>query len=128
MNLRKAVLSDSRFVFNLHRNKLDARSSSKFSATYPEHVLWFRKNYRYCYIVENKKERIGCLRYKPVAVVSLSIAPQYWNKGYGSFALSKFKKRNQYCYIDRRNKISQRLFQKAGYKKLPPKYEWYAKG
>lgn len=129
--LRPANLSDAKNIFDLSNEYLVRENSiSKSIITWENHLIWLKNkiddsNYRFYIIVDQSDNFIGQLRYEITnndAVVSISLASNYRNKGLSSKILIEGSKKIMseninkiFAYIRPDNQSSIKSFEKAGY-------------
>lgn len=89
MILRKATRDDCDFIYNL-RNKPYVRSASwnTEKLDYSKHKEWFKNNYKYYYIIEDRK---GFVRVKD-GEISIAVVKEEQNTGLGTAALKEVTK------------------------------------
>ena len=98
IQIRKAILSDSRRIWEI-RNNPDMRKISHDSSPIPfqKHDVWFKKQYflndqNHCFIAEYNSRVVGYCRYDFVPagnhlLVSIAIDPNEQGKGIGNALL-----------------------------------------
>ena len=134
ITLRRATLDDCRLVWQWSNEKETRQASfSQGLISWEEHVQWFKDKLEdrdhFFFIASNgKKNPLGQLRFsveEKKAVVSLSIAAESRNLGYGSEILRigarklfhETKVDEIIAFVKDENQISLRTFQRAGFKK-----------
>ncbi|CAI8349800.1 MAG: Putative phosphinothricin acetyltransferase YwnH [Cellvibrionales bacterium UBA7375] len=142
--LRDAVLADADWTIDLRNNDESMHfSSTDCMVTRDEHNQWFSeflaKQECAIYIAETANQYIGVARFEirhdNVAIISIDVASEFRNKGFGLSLLNKALEKhhgssccNKYlAYIYPFNKRSIKLFEKVGFalvndKKIPHEY------
>lgn len=115
MILRKATMDDCDFIYNL-RNEPYVRNASWNTKTidYSKHKEWFKNNYKYYYIIGDRK---GFVRIKDDEV-SIAVVKGEQNTGLGTAALDEIAKMhpNLKAEVKLDNIQSLNFFINAGFK------------
>lgn len=91
--IRKAQISDSRFIYDIRNHPTVRRVSlKKEKINFKEHKTWFLKKYfgkhkNFCFVADIKKRVIGYCRIDltgGVFFISIALHPDYLGRGYGS--------------------------------------------
>ncbi len=124
------------------RNHVFAREMSRNNKeiNYEEHVNWFKDslknlNRKFYIAVDNNGDKIGHVRFDKEdgsAEISVTIDPNKWGKGYGTLLVrigtKKYMKENMVrkvrAEIKKGNIASEKIFEKAGYKKVKDNGDW----
>jgi UDP-2,4-diacetamido-2,4,6-trideoxy-beta-L-altropyranose hydrolase len=132
ITLRKVIHDDCELIWQWsNENETRKASYSIEPISWDEHVGWFRKkladpHHVFFIALDGKDKPIGQIRYTiddKIAIVSLSIASDSRNQGYGSELLSiaanrlfqEKKVEEISAYIKSGNPVSLKTFQKAGF-------------
>jgi spore coat polysaccharide biosynthesis protein SpsF len=132
VQIRKALITDSRFFFNLRNEKIVRNNSfNKKIINYQNHLDWYKKKLKnknsfFLIAFIKKSKNIGAIRYekdKEIFKVSITIKKNFRKKGYGSLILKKsenFLKKGSVIIakIKKNNNISLKLFKKNNYQLL----------
>jgi GNAT superfamily N-acetyltransferase len=135
VKIRKALLKDVEFFFNLRNQKIVRKNSfNKKIIDFNSHVNWYKKklkNKDSIFLIGyiKKSQNVGTIRYekeKEIFKVSVAIDKPYRKKGFGSQIMKKsenfLEKRNIIiAKIRKNNKFSLKLFKKNSYLLLKKK-------
>ena len=92
--IRKATLDDSKDVFDL-RNKdyVKEVSWNNDTISWSEHEQFWKDNFQYYWIIQSCSDAsfVGFIRVKDKEV-SIAVLKEFWNQGYGYFAVQQIKK------------------------------------
>jgi RimJ/RimL family protein N-acetyltransferase len=133
LNIRPATKADSKVLWEWANDQQTREASfNSQQITWKEHIEWFESkmhdaNCHLYIITDESSEPIGQIRYDlqtpDTAVVSISLARDMRNRGYGTkaliFSLRQFSKdvnvQQVIAYIKPQNTPSIRAFEKAGF-------------
>jgi UDP-2,4-diacetamido-2,4,6-trideoxy-beta-L-altropyranose hydrolase len=132
VQIRRALIKDSKFLFNLRNEKIVRKNSfNKKKISYRKHLDWYKKKLKnknsfFLIAFIKKSKNIGIIRYekeKEIFKVSIIIKKLFRKKGYGSLILKKseifLKKRTIIiAKIKKNNNPSFKLFKKNNYQLL----------
>lgn len=129
--LRKAVLEDSKFIYDLRNDDLTRMNSiNKEIIAYDKHMAWYERklqdNDTYIYILTDGSDNIGQVRLdidKDKALISYAISPSHRGLGYGTKILTLIEDKILEYYeninlrgcVLKENIVSKKIFLKLGY-------------
>lgn len=133
MRLRDVSHDDCQLLWQWVNDSATRKASfSSNPIDWNEHVKWFIDkitdlNCHIYILLDNKNQPIGQVRFdisNDEAEISISIAPDHRNKGYGTKGIEMASKQllqdrainKIYAYIKQENKVSIKCFTNAGYK------------
>lgn len=114
LKFRRATANDAKFVWEI-RNSLEVRlvSLSCTMIKLPDHIVWFKKNYKQYLIIKKGRARIGFFRVNDEGFVSFALKKQFRGKGLGQEILKRTAGKS---IILMNNPQSVTCFVKAGYR------------
>ena len=124
IKLMDAYFKDARFVLNLKNQPYVRKNSyNKNKIRWSAHIRWFKQNYKYYKIICADHHQIGYVRVNKEdknGDIHIALLKEYHDKGIGTKVIrdmvKKHKNLTTQVVID--NTASQRMFEKAGFKKI----------
>ena len=119
--LRRATLKDCRFIFNL-RNKDYVRKNlwDNSRLNYKKHRKWFKNNYKYYFIINEKQGCIRVNRKNKRDDIYIAIFKKYQKKGLGVNVIKNILKRykNLTVQVKINNYPSRKMFLDCDFKEI----------
>ena len=133
LNIKKATKKNSNFILSC-RNQIDARkySQNKKIIKKKDHHDWYssliKKKQNEIFILRKNNINIGYIRIEKInnlGKISIVIKKKFQGKGLGKKGLLIAEKKSKFkefiANVDKKNKLSIKLFLSAGYKKIKEK-------
>ena len=133
LNIKKATKKNSNFILSC-RNQIDARkySQNKKIIKKKDHNDWYssliKKKQNEIFILRKNNINIGYIRIEKInnlGKISIVIKKKFQGKGLGKKGLLIAEKKSKFkefiANVDKKNKLSIKLFLSAGYKKINEK-------
>ena len=119
-----ADLRDVEFVFHLKNQPYVRKASySQKKILWENHVNWFKENYKYFKIICLGSYQIGYVRVHKgdiIGDIHIALLKDYQGKGIGTKVIKRMTKKHKHLttQVLLRNKISIKMFEKSGFKKM----------